>query len=111
MNLESNALAKFDHVLAGQFVNLKLIRLKEFLLKSEVLLSSKFEEKNQITHEKELNTIKPVRKKLRISNTFILHFILYKVKESEPTRQEVNNFFILKIISKESHENFKTELF
>ena len=95
MNLKSNPEEKdfeaFDRVLNGHFINLKLIRLKESVLKSEVVLevsSSKLLEKNQIKHEEELNTIEPIRKKLRIANK-MNPFILYTVKETEPTRHEV----------------------
>jgi hypothetical protein len=102
MHLELNPDQKefevFDCVMTGHFVNLKLIRLKESVLKSEVVLevsSSNLEEKNQLTHEKEFNTIDPARKKLRISNKLV-PFILYKIKETELTRHEVNKLFHIK---------------
>ena len=99
MNLESNPDEKdfeaFDRVLTGHFINLKLIRLKESVLQSEVVLevsSTKFEENNQITNQEELNIIEPIKKKLKIANQMKL-FILYKVKETESTRHEVMILF------------------
>jgi len=103
MNLESNfnqnEFEVFDRVLTGYFVNLKLIRLKESVLKSEVVLevsSSKLEEKNQKTREEELNTLEPAKKMSRIWNK-LKPFILYKVKETEPTRHEVNKLFFFNL--------------
>jgi len=100
MNLESNSnqneFEVFDRILTGHFVNLKLIKLTGSVLETEVVLevlSRRLEANNQIMHEEELNKIEPVRKKLRNSNK-LNHFILYKVKETEPTRHEVNNLLI-----------------